>query len=118
MIASPDDLAGYDLVVGADGVNSFVRGCHADGFGATITSLHNRFAWFGTTRGFDTLTQTFVEAPSGTFNAHHYRHAPGLSTFVVECDPATWERAGFRAMDEAATLARCAEVFAPTLEGQ
>ena len=41
-----------------------------------------------------------------------------MSTFVVECDAATWERAGFSAMNEAATLAYCEKVFAPTLGGQ
>ncbi|MCI0346288.1 MAG: FAD-dependent monooxygenase, partial [Chloroflexi bacterium] len=48
-ISSREDLAGYDLVVGADGVNSVVRGCYADRFGATIAHLTNKFAWYGTT---------------------------------------------------------------------
>jgi 2-polyprenyl-6-methoxyphenol hydroxylase-like FAD-dependent oxidoreductase len=116
-ISSREELAGYDLVVGADGANSFVRGCHADRFGTTIRSLRNRFAWYGTTKGFDTLTQTFVATEHGTFNAHHYRHSRSMSTFVFECDSATWERAGFGSMDETATIARCAQVFAATLDG-
>ncbi len=116
-ISSREELAGYDLVVGADGVNSVVRGCYADRFGATIAQLTNKFAWYGTTKGFDTLTQTFVATEHGHFNAHHYRHSRDLSTFVFECDAATWERAGFRAMDEAATIARCARIFAATLDG-
>ena len=60
---------------------------------------------------FDTLTQTFVENEHGTFNAHHYRHSPRMSTFVVECDAATWQRAGFASMDEAATLTYLEQVF-------
>ena len=107
---------GYDLVVAADGVNSTVRQWHD--FGTTTSRLQNRFAWYGTTKIFDTLTQTFVTNEHGTFNAHHYRHSPQMSTFVVECDAATWERAGFSAMNEAATLAYCEKVFAPTLGGQ
>ena len=98
-----------DLVVAADGVNSFVRRC-AD-FGTTIEHLTNRFAWYGTSRLFDTLTQTFVENEHGTFNAHHYRHSAKMSTFVVECDAATWQRAGFAAMGEPATLAYLEKVF-------
>ena len=86
-------------------------------FGATVTPLTNKFAWFGTARMFETLTQTFVTGEHGTFNAHHYRHSPQMSTFVVECDPATWQRTGFAAMDEAATLAYCERVFADTLGG-
>jgi 2-polyprenyl-6-methoxyphenol hydroxylase-like FAD-dependent oxidoreductase len=106
---------GYDLVVAADGVNSTVRGWHD--FGTTISRLENKFAWYGTTKVFDTLTQTFVENQHGTFNAHHYRHSAQMSTFVVECDPRTWERAGLASMGEAETLAYCEKIFAKTLGG-
>jgi len=92
-----------------------VRRC-AD-FGTTVEHLTSRFAWYGTTKVFETLTQTFVENEHGTFNAHHYRHSPQMSTFVVECDAATWQRAGFSAMDEQATLRYCEKVFAQTLGG-
>jgi 2-polyprenyl-6-methoxyphenol hydroxylase-like FAD-dependent oxidoreductase len=109
------DLTEFDLVVGADGANSTVRKT-AD-FGTTVTPLSNKFAWFGTSRRFDTLTQTFVRNDAGTFNAHHYRHSPSMSTFVFECDAATWARAGFERMDDAATLAYCEKTFADTLQG-
>jgi 2-polyprenyl-6-methoxyphenol hydroxylase-like FAD-dependent oxidoreductase len=106
-LTSPEQ--GYDLVVAADGVNSLVRGWHD--FGTTVSRLQNKFAWYGTTSVFDTLTQTFVTNQHGTFNAHHYRHSRQMSTFVVECDAATWERAGFSSMGEAATLAYLEKVF-------
>lgn len=105
----------YDLVVAADGANSTVRGM--GDFGTTVTPLGNRFAWYGTTKAFRTLTQSFVQNEHGSFNAHHYRHAPGMSTFVFECDAATWQRAGFASMGESETLAFCERVFAETLEG-
>ena len=114
-ISSAEDLRGHDLVVAADGANSFVR--RTADFGTTAGSLSNKFAWFGTTKIFPTLTQTFVENEHGHFNAHHYRHSPELSTFVVECDAATWGRVGFSGMDEAATLQYCESVFADTLGG-
>jgi 2-polyprenyl-6-methoxyphenol hydroxylase-like FAD-dependent oxidoreductase len=116
-LASPEALKGFDLVVAADGVNSFVRRTREKEFGASIRQLSNKFAWFGTTRVFDTLTQTFVENEHGTFNAHHYRHSPRMSTFVFECDAATWQRAGFAGMSEPETLAYCERVFKNTLAG-
>jgi len=116
-ISSRTELQNHDLVVAADGVNSFVRRLHGDAFGSSMNYLKNKFSWYGTTKLFSTLTQTFESNEHGTFNAHHYRHSPRMSTFVVECDPVTWERAGFAAMDEAATLEYCERVFADTLEG-
>ena len=106
---SSRDFEGQDLIVAADGVNSYVRST-AD-FGTSTQHLTNRFAWYGTTRLFDTLTQTFVENEHGAFNAHHYRHSPRMSTFVVETDAATWQRAGFASMGEPATLAYLERVF-------
>ena len=103
----------YDLIVAADGVNSSVRGRHD--FGTSIAHLTNKFAWYGTPSVFDTLTQTFVENEHGTFNAHHYRHSPRMSTFVVECDAATWQRAGFASMQESATIAYLEKVFGHSL---
>ena len=114
-ISSFEELKGYDLVVAADGANSIVRGV-AD-FGTTITPLTNKFAWFGTTKIFPTLTQTFIENEHGHFNAHHYRHSPEMSTFVFECDAATWERAGFASMGEAETMSYAEKAFAATLGG-
>lgn len=116
-ITDARELDGHDLVVGADGVNSFVRNAHAAAFGSRVDLLDNRFAWFGTSKRYETLTQTFVETDAGTFNAHHYRYAPGMSTFLVECDAHTWERAGLAALDEVATIATCERIFAATLDG-
>jgi 2-polyprenyl-6-methoxyphenol hydroxylase-like FAD-dependent oxidoreductase len=112
-----DELADADLIVGADGVNSLVRRSSEREFGASIRLLTNRFAWFGTTQRFETLTQTFVETDLGSFNAHHYRYAPSASTFIVEVDAATFARTGFAGMDEAATRVNCERVFAQTLGG-
>jgi len=116
-VASLDDVADADLVVGADGANSLVRRTFAEQFGASVTPLTNRFAWFGTTKPFDTLTQTFRSTPIGSFNAHHYLHAPGRSTFVVETDETTYARAGFERKDDGETRAICEKIFADALDG-
>jgi 2-polyprenyl-6-methoxyphenol hydroxylase-like FAD-dependent oxidoreductase len=116
-VKSLDELGDADLVVGTDGFNSLVRRGNEERFGASVRFLSNRFAWFGTGRRFETLTQTFVETDAGSFNAHHYRYAPNLSTFIVEVDGATFARAGFGQMDEEQTRSFCERVFAQALDG-
>lgn len=115
-VASVDELQA-DLVIGADGLNSLVRASDEAAFGPSMEHFGNHFAWFGTTRPFDTLTQTFVRTDRGTLNAHHYRYQPAMSTFIVECDPATFAAHGFAQMGETETAAACAEIFREPLQG-
>jgi len=116
-IADLDELGDADLIVAADGVNSLVRRSLQQEFATSLTHLDSKFVWYGTTRRFDTLTQTFVANELGTFNAHHYRYAPAMSTFIVECDPATWRRAGLDTATEEESRRICEDVFAVTLQG-
>jgi len=112
-----DELAGADVVVGADGSNSLVRAVLQAQFQPEIELLTNRFAWYGTTQPFECLTLTFRGNEHGAFVAHHYRHAPAMSTFVVECDEATWKKAELGRMDDFQSRAYCERVFAPDLNG-
>lgn len=116
-ISSLEEVEDADLIVGADGVNSIVRRTYEVEFGASVGFLTNKFAWYGTTRLFDTLTQTFRRNSDGVFNAHHYRFSTRMSTFIVETDAATWQRAGFESMSEPATKAYLERVFADVLGG-
>jgi 2-polyprenyl-6-methoxyphenol hydroxylase-like FAD-dependent oxidoreductase len=112
-----EQLSGYDLIVAADGLNSLVRRSFEGDFGTSISYASNKFAWYGTTHRFETLSQTFVETELGTFNAHHYRYAPNMSTFLVECDRATWEKYGFADKSIEQSKDICERVFAETLGG-
>jgi 2-polyprenyl-6-methoxyphenol hydroxylase-like FAD-dependent oxidoreductase len=112
-----ETLDGADLIVGADGANSLVRQSLARELGAGVSHGSNWFAWFGTTRRFETLTQTFRTAEFGHCNAHHYRYARDMSTFIVELDAASFSRAGFAGMDEAEAKRVCERVFAEDLGG-
>lgn len=114
-----DDLSELeaDLVIGADGLNSLVRQSNPDAFAPMLDHFSNHFAWFGTERSFDTLTQTFVRTDKGALNAHHYRFAPDRSTFIVECDDATFHAWGFDRLDEDESARICGEIFSDVLEG-
>jgi 2-polyprenyl-6-methoxyphenol hydroxylase-like FAD-dependent oxidoreductase len=117
VVKTLDELSDADLIVAADGVNSLVRRSYEGDFGTSLSYLNNKFAWYGTTKRFETLTLTFVRTPEGTFTAHHYRYSPTMSTFIVECDRPTWERVGLFDMKPDAARAYCERAFAETLEG-
>jgi 2-polyprenyl-6-methoxyphenol hydroxylase-like FAD-dependent oxidoreductase len=116
-VTSLDRLTGYDLIVAADGLNSLVRRSFEGDFGTSLSYSANKFAWYGTTRRFETLSQTFVKTDLGTFNAHHYRYSPAMSTFLIECDLPTWEACGFADKTIEESKAICEQVFATTLDG-
>ncbi len=117
-VRSLDELSDCDLIVGADGLNSLVRTSLAPRFEPQIEWLSNKFAWYGVELPYECLTLTFRETGLGHFVAHHYRYSPTMSTFIVECDAATWRRAGFERMSDDESRETCERVFAPDLAGR
>jgi 2-polyprenyl-6-methoxyphenol hydroxylase-like FAD-dependent oxidoreductase len=108
----------YDVIVGADGVNSIVRQQFAGQFRPSIGWLSNKYTWYGTHQHFDTLSLIFRRYQGGAFVAHCYPYSESTSTFIVECDAQTWARAGFARMSDAESRAYCEHVFADDLQGQ
>jgi 2-polyprenyl-6-methoxyphenol hydroxylase-like FAD-dependent oxidoreductase len=106
-----------DLIVGANGAFSWIRGENEAKFGTTTQWRPNKFIWYGTSKTFNSLTLTFRETDAGVFCAHHYRYRPDRSTFLVEVEEATWKRVGFETMSPQDTVAYCERVFAKDLEG-
>ena len=106
-----------DLLLAADGVNSTVRLRYAEQFQPELDVRANRYIWYGTHQLFHGLTLTFRENSAGTFAAHSYKFSPTTSTFIVECDPETWAKAGFEQMGSEETLHYVGEVFAQDLNG-
>ena len=116
-ITSIEQMGKADLVVGANGAFSWLREENQEKFGTTVDWRPNRFIWYGTTKAFNSLTLTFRETDVGVFCAHHYRYQPDRSTFLVEVEEATWQRAGFETMSQEDTIKYCEKVFAKDLEG-
>jgi len=114
------DLAAYadaDLVVGADGVNSVVRGRHAEQFKPHVDWRPNKFVWLGTTYPFAAFTFLFKESEHGLWRVHAYRYDASTSTFILETTEETWRRAGLDQADEDRTIAFVERLFAGELRG-
>ena len=106
-----------DLLLAADGVNSTVRLRYAEQFQPELDVRANRYIWYGTNQLFHGLTLTFRENSAGVFAAHSYKFNRTTSTFIVECDPQTWDNADFEEMNADKTLEYLGEVFAKDLDG-
>ena len=106
-----------DLMLAADGVNSTVRQRYADRFHPELDVRSNRYIWYGTNQLFHGLTLTFRENEAGVFAAHSYKFNSSTSTFIVECDPETWDKAGFANMADEQARNYLGEVFAADLNG-
>ncbi|HKY60845.1 MAG TPA: bifunctional salicylyl-CoA 5-hydroxylase/oxidoreductase [Gemmatimonadota bacterium] len=116
-IEDPEQLAGADLVVGADGVNSTVRERWRQAFEPTVDWRPNKFVWLGTTHPFPAFKFYFKYDENGLWRVHAYRYSEGLSTFIVETTDETLARTGLENRPEADTLAFCEELFAAELDG-
>jgi len=111
-VGDPSDYADADLVLGADDVNSVVRGRYAEHFRPQIDWRPNKFVWLGTTFPYPAFTFLFKESPHGLWRVHAYRYEGSMSTFILETTEDTWRHAGLDRADEDQTLAFCERLFA------
>ena len=116
-LTSLDALAGADLVVGADGVNSTVRRLLHDRITTIVDHRPNRFVWLGTTKPFPAFTFYFKRDAHGLWRVHAYQYGPDRSTFIVECREETWRAAGMDRAAEEDTAAFLERLFADELDG-
>ncbi|MFE3452771.1 FAD-dependent monooxygenase [Nonomuraea sp. NPDC059194] len=116
-IAGEDELAGADLVVVGDGVNSVLREHHADHFGTKVAVGRNMYMWLGTTKIFDAFTFSFVETEHGWIWCYGYGFSQEHSTCVIECSPTTWKGLGLDQGTEAHSLTILEKLFANLLDG-
>ena len=108
----------YDLVIGADGINSHVRATYADKFKPDIDVRACKYIWLGTHQKFDdAFTFIFEQTAHGWVWAHAYQFDADTATFIVECSEQTWRKAGFDKMTTQQTIAACEKIFAHNLGG-
>ena len=110
-------IAGADLVILADGINSRFREKYTGHFEPEVDLRSNVFAWMGSTRPLDAFTFIFQETEWGPFIAHAYQYEADRSTWIFETDPQTFERAGLKGLDERQSADRMAEIFGWFLDG-
>jgi len=110
-------LAGHDLIVAADGINSAVREQLAHAFEPSLDWRRCKFAWLGTTRPMDAFAFIVQDTPYGLIQAHAYPYEDGLATFIPECREEVWQAAGLADATEDETVAFCQDVFADFLDG-
>lgn len=118
--ANVDDLSQFsdsDYIVAADGINSQIREQFAAEFGTKIVLQQNKFVWLGSTKPLDAFTYFFRSTPYGTFVAHTYQYQEGMSTWIFECTPETFENAGFETANEETTIQKLKEIFTEELDG-
>jgi anthraniloyl-CoA monooxygenase len=96
------DLAGYELIVGSDGVNSAVRQQHAEVFEPSVEHGDCRFIWLAIDTAFDAFKFFILDTPHGIVQVHGYPYEENESTFIVEMHEDVWRAFGFDANEHAA----------------
>ncbi len=111
------ELAGYDLLIAADGLNSVARKTYVEQFKPAMEYGKARYIWLGVSKVLDAFTFIFCENEHGLFQVHAYPYSGTSSTYLVECDEATWLNAGLDKASEAQSLAYCQRLLAVHLDG-
>ena len=116
-IKSLDEVAGADLVIACNGINSWIRDEYAEHFKPSFDWRPNKFVWLGSTRPLPSFTFDFRENDVGIWNLHAYQYNKEMSTWIVETTGETFKRAGLEDATEEETVAYCTELYKDLLDG-
>jgi anthraniloyl-CoA monooxygenase len=108
-----------DLIVGADGINSFVREFHRDHFRPQFEWRCNKFIWLGSTKPHAAFTFDFAENEHGPWVLGAYQYNKDQSTWIIEAPEPTWEsaRTEVEPLSQPDLLAYMEELWAARLQG-
>jgi anthraniloyl-CoA monooxygenase len=115
-----DDLSRFsdaDVIVACDGLSSTIRTQFESDFGTKVEMKRNKFVWMGSTKPLEAFTYFFKKTEHGTFAAHTYQYEEGMSTWIFECTPETYENFGFDTFNEGDTVRKLQELFITELDG-
>src|SRR5208282_2091267 len=116
------DLATFDdadLIVAADGINSFIRERYREHFEPKVELRRNHFIWLGSTAPSAAFSFHFAENECGIWDLCTYQYKKDMSTWVVEAPDSTWAKAEatLTKLDEAGTVAYLEKLFSEQLRG-
>ncbi|MFC5236515.1 FAD-dependent monooxygenase [Pseudonocardia zijingensis] len=111
-----EELDEWDLVVGADGVNSRTRKRFAEHLAPHEEPGTNWLAWYGTPKPFPPSI-ILRNSDHGLLMSHASQFSDAMSNFTVEVGQETFDRLGFAGMTEDESRALCEELFAEDLDG-
>ena len=116
--ASPslDELAGFDLIVAADGVNSLVRRA-SRATSASRCPIQQQVHLVRRQPNVRHADAHLCRRPTRQLQRPPLSLLAAMSTFLVECDRATWLRVRLSTRSSRNPPAICEEVFAATLQG-
>lgn len=116
-IEDVSQFADSDVIVACDGISSQIRTQFESVFGTKVELKKNKFVWMGSTKPLDAFTYFFKETEHGAFAAHTYQYEEGMSTWIFECTPETWEKFDFDTYNEDDTVQKLQELFKTELDG-
>ena len=105
------------MLIAADGLNSIVRKKYESSFKPSLEYGKARYIWLGANKVLDAFTFIFCENEHGLFQVHSYPFNGTTSTFIIECDEASWLKAGLDESDETQSLAYCQQLLEENLGG-
>jgi len=110
------DLADWDLVIGADGVNSRIRERFAEHFLPSVELGRNWLAWYGTPKPYPPSI-ILQNSDDGVLMVHASRFSAEMSNFTVEVGQERFDRLGFADMTEDESRTQCERLFVDSLGG-
>ena len=118
-ISSLDQFKGADLVVAADGINSFVREQYKEHFQPKTELRRNHFIWLGSSAPSPEFSFFFTENEFGIWDLCTYQYKRNMSTWVIEAPEKTWEKAEplLSKFNEQETVAYLEALWADRLHG-